>query len=212
MNNLSFVNISSVPKSIFVILISLIISACADTSTVSLEKSVKQTNDLIDYDRDGVIKARDKCDFSVADALVDNNGCGSKTPIIEPFKIDIKFANNSAVIPSKGYAEIKKLAEFLEKHPELSILIEGHTSKVGSEILNQTLSEKRAKAVVFVLVNDFNINKERVSSIGYGFTRPQEEGDNAVAHAANRRILGRLSHTENVDVLKWNIYSVDKAN
>lgn len=212
MNNLSLIKTVPVAKYVVVILIAIGISACADTSIVTLEKSVKQTNDLIDYDRDGVVKAREKCDFSVTDALVDNNGCGSKTPIIEPFKIDIKFANNSSVIPSKGYAEIKKLAAFLEKHLELSILIEGHTSKVGSEVLNQTLSENRAKSVVFVLVNDFNIAKERVSSIGYGFTRPQEEGDTASAHAVNRRILGRLSHTENVDVLKWNIYTVDKAN
>lgn len=212
MNNQSSIKKLTNFKYIGVILMVTFIAACADTSIVSLDKSVKQTNDLIDYDRDGVIKARDKCDFTVIEALVDNNGCGSKIAKVEPFKIDIKFANNSAVIPAKGYAEIKKLAEFLEKFPDLNILIEGHTSKVGNQILNQTLSENRAKSVVFVLLNDFNIAKERVTSIGYGFSRPQEEGDTEAAHAVNRRILGRLSYTENIDVLKWNIYSVDKAD
>tara|TARA_R110002050_G_scaffold116766_2_gene233265 strand:- start:2139 stop:2777 length:639 start_codon:yes stop_codon:yes gene_type:complete len=212
MNNLILNRVLLKTKYLATIFFAMLISACADTTIVTLEKSVKQTNDLIDYDRDGVIKAREKCDFTVADAAVDNYGCGTKTPVIEPFKIDIKFANNSSVIPSQGYAEIKKLSEYLEKHPELDILIEGHTSKVGSEALNQTLSENRAKAVVFVLVNDFNIARERVSSIGYGFTRLEEEGNTEEAHAINRRILGRLSHTQNVDVLKWDIYTVDKAN
>ncbi|MCI2283423.1 OmpA family protein [Colwellia sp. MSW7] len=212
MNNLILIRMLSKTKYLVAIVFVMVISACADTTIVTLEESVKQTNDLIDYDRDGVVKAREKCDFTVEGAAVDNYGCGSKTAIIEPFKIDIKFRNNSAVIPSNGYAEIKKLAEFLEKHPELDILIEGHTSKIGSEALNQALSENRAKAVVFVLVNDFNIARERVSSIGYGFTRLEEEGDTPEAHAANRRIIGRLSHTENMDVLKWDIYSVDTVN
>ena len=212
MNNLMLIRMLSKAKYVVAIVFTLVISACADKTIVTLEKSVKQTNDLIDYDRDGVIKAREKCDFTVADAAVDNYGCGTKTPVIEPFKIDIKFANNSSVIPSQGYAEIKKLSEYLEKHPELDILIEGHTSRVGSESLNQTLSTKRAEAVALVLINDFNIDKNRVSSKGYGFERLAVAGDNEQAHAANRRIMAELSYTQQVEELKWTIYTVDETN
>lgn len=204
--------VMSVSKSLLALLVAVFVSACAEPKLVVLEDTVQQTNNLKDYDSDGVVKARDKCDFSTENALVNNDGCGSQTPKIDPFKINITFDNNSSEIPSKDYVEIKKLADFLEAHPELKVMIEGHTSNVGGEELNQTLSANRAEAVVFVLVNDFNIDKERVSSIGYGFSRLKEMGDTEEAHAANRRIMGQLSHIEHIDELKWNIYTVDKAN
>lgn len=202
----------SLTKCVLAVFSVILVTACAEPKIVELEESVQQTNNLKDYDSDGVVKARDKCDFSTENALVNNDGCGSQTAKIDPFKININFDNNSAEIPSKDYAEIKKLADFLETHPELKVMIEGHTSNVGGEELNQALSANRAEAVVFVLVNDFNIDEKRVSSIGYGFSRLKEEGDTEKAHAANRRIMGQLSHIEHIDELKWTIYSVDKAN
>jgi OOP family OmpA-OmpF porin len=212
MNNTLSNKTLSTTKCLAMFFSGVFITACADTKIVTLEESVEQTNNLIDYDSDGVVKAREKCDFTVIGASIDNYGCGTQTPQIEPFKIDIKFEHNSDVIPTVAYAEIKKLAEFLEKHEKLNVLIEGHTSKVGTTALNQVLSDNRAKAVAFVLVNDFSINKERVSSMGYGFERVDEEGDTEYAHAANRRIMAELSHTTQVDNLKWTIYTVDEAN
>lgn len=212
MSNLLLNKIQSMCKYSITVFTIMFITACADTSIVTLEKTVEQTNDLIDYDQDGVIKARDKCDFTAIDAAIDNYGCGTQTPRILPFKIDIKFAQNSYVIPTMAYGEIKNLVEFLEKYQALSIVIEGHTSKVGSAELNQTLSDNRAQAVELVLENDFGINKDRVSSIGYGFERLKEAGTSEEAHAANRRIIGEVSNTEKIDDLKWTIYTVDKAD
>lgn len=188
------------------------LSGCADTSIVKLDDSVEQIHNLVDYDGDGVIKAREKCDGTTIGASIDNYGCGIKTSKIEPFKIDIKFEHNSYNIPVVAYSEIRKLAGFLEKYPELDILIEGHTSKVGTVLFNQILSKNRAKSVAQVLENDFKINKSRISSIGYGFERLEEIGDTEQAHAANRRIMAEVSHTENFDELKWTIYTVDQVN
>ena len=185
--------------------------SCAETNIVSLDQPVEQVNNLKDYDSDGVIKAREKCDGTTLGAAIDNYGCGKKIAHIAPFKIDIKFAHNSHEIPSSGYAEIQKLAEFLNRYSELEILIEGHTSAVGGVQLNQALSERRAKAVASVLINEFSINEGRISSMGYGFERLSVTGDNEQAHAANRRIMAEISHTENVDELKWTIYTVDQA-
>jgi len=212
MNNLLLSKKILTSKCLAIAFSTLFITACADTKVVTLEDSVEQTNNLIDYDSDGVVKAREQCDFTVTGASIDNYGCGTQTPQIEPFKIDIKFEHNSYVIPSFAYAEIKNLAEFLEKYQELNILIEGHTSKVGTAELNQVLSDNRAQAVAFVLVNDFNISKERVSSIGYGFDRVEEEGDTEEAHSTNRRIMAELSHVDKIDDLEWTIYTVDETN
>lgn len=212
MNNYTLQKTLIIAMRSFIVIITLFISACADTNIVTLEKSVEQTNNLIDYDNDGVIKARDKCDSTVINALIDNDGCGTKKSKKDSFSLQIHFENNSYLIPSNAYSEIKQLAKYLDSHPEENIKIEGHTSKVGSNELNQKLSENRAKAVEFVLVNEFNIDSERVSAIGYGFEKLIKDGDTEEIHAANRRINGSLAHSENIDELKWNIYTVDKVN
>ena len=62
------------------------------------------------------------------------------------------------------------------------------------------------------LENDFNINKNRISAVGYGFEKLKVIDDTEQAHSANRRIMAEISHTENVDELKWTIYTVDEAN
>ena len=211
MNNYYKNNTVSLSKLMLITLITIWISACADTTLVTMGSSIKQVNNLDDYDRDGVIKARDKCAETVIGANIDNYGCGKQFTHIKPFNIEIKFANNSHKIPSAAYATIKKLADFLEKHPKLNVLVEGHTSKVGGLALNQKLSKDRAKAVAFVLVNDFNIPKKRVSSIGYGFSRLEEEGDTPEANAANRRIVVNLSYTQYVNDISWTIYTVDQV-
>ena len=187
----------------------ILLSACAGNNIVSLESSVVQLEDLNDFDGDGVIEAREKCADTVPGATIDNVGCGTQTSYVEPLKVDIKFANNSYSIPPSAISEIQALARFLEQRPELRVIIKGHTSKVGAAELNQTLSIERAESVVSVLVNDFNIATERVSSIGYGFDRLANSADTAAAHANNRRVTAKLSATVSVDNMKWTIYTLD---
>jgi OOP family OmpA-OmpF porin len=211
MNKLPLTKALPVITSSLLICGTILLSACAGNNIVNLESSVEQLNDLNDHDRDGVIQAREKCEDTVLGATIDNVGCGTQTTYVEPLTIDIKFANNSYTIPPSAISEINALAKFLEQRPELRVLIEGHTSKVGAEHLNQTLSVNRAKSVVSVLVNDFNIATERVSSIGYGFNRLADFANNEAAHTTNRRILVELSETVIVDDMKWTIYTVDQV-
>lgn len=188
----------------------ILLNACAGSRVVKLGSSVEQLKDLNDHDRDGVIEAREKCADTVLGATIDNYGCGTQTTYVEPFKVDIKFTNNSYIIPPSAFPKIQQLAALLEKNTELQTLIEGHCSKVGSAQLNEILSGNRAKAIASVLVNDFNIASERVSFIGYGFERLADDGTTETAHAANRRILVELSQTLSVDDMMWTIYTVDE--
>jgi OOP family OmpA-OmpF porin len=187
----------------------LLITACAGKPLQVMEAQVKQLKNLQDYDSDGVIEAREKCADTVLGATINNDGCGTQTTYVEPLNVDIKFANNSYNIPPSAIFEIQALATFIEQRPELRVIIEGHTSKVGSAELNKTLSVERAKSVASVLVNDFNITAERISSIGYGFEKLADFGDNKEAHATNRRILAEFNETVTVDDMKWTIYTVD---
>lgn len=190
----------------------LLLSACAETSIVTMEEPVKQLHNLNDFDSDGVIKAREKCDGTTLGALIDNYGCGEKITKIAPFKIDIKFENSSYVIPQSAYPTVTKLAEFLLLYPAIDVVIEGHSSKVGAKKYNKELSKNRAEAVAQMLINDFNIETSRISSIGYGFERLEVEGESEQAHAVNRRIMVESAHSEKFDKLKWTIYTVDLEN
>lgn len=188
----------------------LFISACAGNKIVKLEDSVEQLQDLDDHDSDGVIEAREKCDNTVLGASIDNYGCGTQTQKVEPFQVNVKFENNSYVIPVSAYGRIKDLADFLKENQDISVVIEGHTSKVGSVKFNDKLSKQRAEAVVLMLKNKFNIAGERLQSVGYGFQRLEQEGETEEAHAINRRILVELTYTEYLDDMEWTIYSVDQ--
>jgi OOP family OmpA-OmpF porin len=187
----------------------LLITACAGKPLQVMEAQVEQLKNLQDYDSDGVIEAREKCADTVLGATINNVGCGTQTTYVEPLNVDIKFANNSYSIPPSAISEIQALAKFLEQRPELRVIIEGHTSKVGAAELNKILSAERAKSVASLLVNDFNIPPERVSSIGYGFEKLADFADNEEAHATNRRILAEFNETVIVDDMKWTIYTVD---
>ncbi len=72
-----------------------------------------------------------------------------------------------------------------------SIIVEGHTDTVGSQRYNQTLSERRARAVVDYLANTFDLSPSRFSSTGKGETQLHDQ-DNPAA-AVNRRAVFRAS-------------------
>jgi outer membrane protein OmpA-like peptidoglycan-associated protein len=187
------------------------ISACADRGSVVMEAQVEQLQNLQDYDNDGVIEAREKCADTLLGASIDNYGCGTQTSTTEPFNVDIKFANNSFTIPSEASDEVSELAEFIVRNPKLQVLIEGHTSQVGSVLLNKTLSVNRAKAIMSTLVNDFDIAEQRLTAIGYGFKQLKESGETEYAHSVNRRIEAQLSQSYESDDMKWTIYTVDQV-
>lgn len=192
------------------------LSACSapviptDIVTMPLTTQVQQ-NDLADDDQDGVINAREKCEASVKGSKVDNDGCGNDIVHKVRQELKVNFANNSAEVAVRYYQDIEKLANFMKRYSELDVVIEGHTSKQGSQAHNQILSEERARAVADILVSRFNIPTFRVSSVGYGFSKLLDESNSAEAHAANRRIVAELS-SESVNTnQKWHIFSVDET-
>lgn len=66
------------------------------------------------------------------------------------------------------------------------IEIGGHTDKVGDAIINQRLSETRARAVLQYLV-DRGVPAGSLRAVGYGEAELLDTGDTEAAHARNRR-------------------------
>ncbi len=102
--------------------------------------------------------------------------------------LHIGFEFNSAKLDTDGLMTLKRLGAAL-KDPRLNgyrFEIAGHTDAVGSDVYNQTLSERRAQVVRDSLVFYFDIDPERLTVVGYGKTRlrdPSKPND-----AINRRV------------------------
>ena len=103
------------------------------------------------------------------------------------FSVRAQFLFGSAELSSDYDRDISDAAEFLNEHPNLSVLIEGHTDAIGSEAFNQNLSERRAQAVYDRLV-DKGIKAERLSIVGLGETSPIGDNETESGRDLNRRV------------------------
>ncbi len=93
-----------------------------------------------------------------------------------------KFGVNSWELNDDAKFALYDLVKVMEKHPEIKLLIQGHTSDEGSAEYNQQLSEKRAKAAVDFLISK-GIAAERLSYEGKGSSEPIDPNNREV----NRR-------------------------
>jgi len=75
----------------------------------------------------------------------------------------------------------------LEANSDVQVRIAGHTDSDGSASYNQTLSEQRAQSVMTYLV-EHDISARRLSTVGYGESRPAVPNDSPANKARNRRI------------------------
>jgi OOP family OmpA-OmpF porin len=145
-----------------------------------------------DEDGDGVCDPYDKCPGTPAGYKVDADGC----PITVTIRLDIKFDFDKAVVKKQYLPEVKKVADFLNAHPGSTAVVEGHTDSIGTDEYNQRLSDRRAAAVRNVLVSDFGVSSSKVTSVGYGESRPIADNDTAAGRAENRRVVGVFSGTD----------------
>jgi OmpA-OmpF porin, OOP family len=100
----------------------------------------------------------------------------------------ILFATGKAALQPESRPVLKEIATTLREHADLRILIEGHTDNVGASASNLTLSDARAAAVKAALVVDFGIAAERISTKGFGDTKPSVPNATAEGRAQNRRV------------------------
>jgi outer membrane protein OmpA-like peptidoglycan-associated protein len=100
----------------------------------------------------------------------------------------ILFATGSATIEGESTPTLQEIADMLTTHPDLKLLIEGHTDNVGSAAANQALSEQRAAAVKQYLVSKNGIAAARLQTKGYGASKPAASNDTPAGRQQNRRV------------------------
>ncbi|MCP3952893.1 MAG: OmpA family protein [Desulfobacterales bacterium] len=133
----------------------------------------------LDMDGDGIYDDDDLCPSTPQGAKVDNRGCW----VLE----GVEFATNEAVIRPQYEAELEAVVDVLHQNPHVKVQIQGHTDSVGDANYNRQLSDRRARAVLEWLIGK-GIDRQRLSAIGMGETRPIASNDSAAGRDRNRRV------------------------
>ncbi len=102
---------------------------------------------------------------------------------------DVLFDTGKATLKPAAREKLSKLAGILLAYPgDLILEIEGHTDSVGSDELNNRLSQSRAESVRDYLVGS-GVKQERIRAVrGFGKTRPIATNDTAAGRQMNRRV------------------------
>lgn len=104
----------------------------------------------------------------------------------------IYFETASAILLPASDAALARVTSMLTEHADWRITIEGHTDNIGVDASNQKLSEQRASAVRTALIEQFNVTQDRLTTMGFGETRPIETNETLEGRARNRRV--ELTH------------------
>ncbi len=101
------------------------------------------------------------------------------------------FDFKSADLKPEAKAQLENaaamIADKLTKDPSLRIRVEGHTDAVGNAARNQTLSLNRAISVKRILVGS-GVAESRISTEGFGSSRPIADNNSEEGRAQNRRV------------------------
>ena len=150
---------------------------------------------FVDTDKDGVPDPEDKC--PTLPGPKENQGC----PVIREEVVarvnyaasNIYFATGKYTLLSKSFKGLNEVARILADNPDTKLTIDGHTDDVGSDVLNQKLSENRAAAIRSYLVKK-GVEESRLTSTGYGETTPIADNKTPAGRQKNRRVEMKLGY------------------
>jgi len=159
----------------------------AEIRTVTVNKEVMV---CADRDSDDVPDKVDRCP-DVA-GPVDNWGCPAYKKItVGKDKLELKerlyFAWNQATVQEVSFPVLDEVVQALKDNKSFRVQVEGHSSSEGGDDRNQTLSEKRAAAVLDYLVAH-GISKDRLDSKGFSSSVPADTNATVAGRENNRRV------------------------
>ena len=107
----------------------------------------------------------------------------------------INFEPGSSTIDANGSTIMDDIAEILKKCGDIRMEIGGHTDSQGREVMNQQLSQSRARAVLDEL-RARRVLTSNISAKGYGESQPIADNKTEEGREANRRIEFKLIRPE----------------
>ena len=136
-----------------------------------------------DEDGDGVKDSKDMCPNTLKGLKVDDKGCFHSANLM------INFDTDKAIVKKEYMSKLETFAKFLNESEPVNVVIEGHTDSTASDAHNQKLSEKRANAVMDILIKEYKVDSKRLKAVGYGETKPIASNKTKKGRAENRRIM-----------------------
>jgi OOP family OmpA-OmpF porin len=100
----------------------------------------------------------------------------------------INFATGKADITPDSSKVLREIGKLLKSKPNWKLRVEGHTDNVGKEKANLELSKKRAQAVKDWLVANAGVAAARLTTEGFGDTKPIDSNKTEAGKAKNRRV------------------------
>jgi OOP family OmpA-OmpF porin len=132
-----------------------------------------------DSDGDGVVDSKDQCPNTIPGAKVNKVGCW----VVK----GINFATDKADIRPQDEPGLDEVVVILKKNPTIRVEIQGHTDNTGTDEYNQGLSQRRADAVKAYFVGK-GIAADRLTTMGYGESKPVASNDTVQGRFENRRV------------------------
>ena len=108
--------------------------------------------------------------------------------VIDRLTLHVNFDFDKSVVRKTDDAELQRAVDFVKKYPGYQISIEGHTDSIGTVKYNQALSERRAAAVKAYLVKQGVVDNQKITSVGYGKSRPIADNKTKNGRFENRRV------------------------
>lgn len=147
-----------------------------------------------DTDGDGILDKDDACP-TVA-GVREERGCPAKPKEVitkeakaqlDAFARNVYFNTSKDTFTPGTTAQLDKIAEIMAQYPDANFTIDGHTDSDGSDAMNLDLSKRRAAAVERYLAGK-GISAARLTSAGFGESRPVADNKTKEGKAQNRRV------------------------
>jgi outer membrane protein OmpA-like peptidoglycan-associated protein len=121
---------------------------------------------------------------------------------------DVLFDTGSFTLKPTAREKLAKVSGILLAHPGLTLQVEGHTDSVGSDEMNQRLSEQRAGSVRDFLANQ-GVDSSSITAEGFGKTEPIASNDTPDGRQHNRRVE-IVVNGDSIDATSASIDPADK--
>jgi OOP family OmpA-OmpF porin len=142
-----------------------------------------------DRDADGLNDEVDSC-ISLPGPIA-NNGCPIPTIAIQTqlseLAKSINFSSGQYRLSNDAIEALEHVARILNSNSSVEIIIEAHTDDIGSIEANLHLSKKRSQSIQTYLLSK-GISSDRMSSFGYGESKPLESNNTEKGRSHNRRV------------------------
>ncbi len=142
-----------------------------------------------DTDKDGLPDPDDKCPY--VSGLTSNHGCPElKKQVVRQLQEagkQIQFETGSDKLTEASLPIVERVAQILKDYPNYRVTVAGHTDNRGKKQKNQELSERRAARCVEKLI-ELGVETHRLTSVGYGQTKPIASNKTPKGRALNRRV------------------------